>query len=220
MTPTDMVQRFNRTNRCAHWANASGFLVLLVTGVLMLLRRPLELGEHDVTLLLRIHLVAAFVYALGPSITWIIGDSASWWHWVRDASEWRPRDVQWLLCSAARVVNRQIKLPPQGRFNAGQRINIWSQLFLKMAFVVTGCVLLLRQGQLGTLYVHLLCTIIAVVLFLGHFYLSAINPGTRHSLRGIFTGWVATEWARHHHPLWVDKITKHMGQGHEGKKRD
>jgi len=44
---------------------------------------------------------------------------------------------------------------------------------------------------------------ISFFLFLGHLYLSLINPKTRHSLNGITRGWVDEDWARAHHAKWA-----------------
>ena len=37
-------------------------------------------------------------------------------------------------------------------------------------------------------------------------YFALILPRTRHSLRGMTLGSVREEWAREHHPKWVDDV--------------
>ena len=45
---------------------------------------------------------------------------------------------------------------------------------------------------------------VSLILLTGHLYLSLIHPATRHSLRGMTVGSVDEDWARWHHPRWVD----------------
>jgi cytochrome b subunit of formate dehydrogenase len=47
---------------------------------------------------------------------------------------------------------------------------------------------------------------VSVVLFLGHLWLSLIQPSTRHSLSGITRGWVREDWAARRHAKWVESI--------------
>jgi cytochrome b subunit of formate dehydrogenase len=41
-----------------------------------------------------------------------------------------------------------------------------------------------------------------IVLIGGHVFMAALNPGTRHAMRGMIFGDVDREWAEHHHPRW------------------
>jgi cytochrome b subunit of formate dehydrogenase len=38
--------------------------------------------------------------------------------------------------------------------------------------------------------------------------MAVVNPSTRHALRGMTLGSVDREWARHHHPRWVEEIER------------
>jgi predicted RNA-binding Zn-ribbon protein involved in translation (DUF1610 family) len=37
---------------------------------------------------------------------------------------------------------------------------------------------------------------------LGHIYMATVNPDTRVGLKGIISGYVDRQWARHHYGLW------------------
>ena len=43
------------------------------------------------------------------------------------------------------------------------------------------------------------------MLLVGHLYLAVIHPTTRHALRGMTRGDVREDWARAHHPKWVEQ---------------
>jgi formate dehydrogenase subunit gamma len=201
------VRRFNRTERWAHWTSAAGFIILLASGGLMLVTEsPAIPGRRIANILLAVHLAGAALYILGPASSWLIGDRASWRRWARDAAEVRLSDVRWLFGQLAGIVRRGVSLPPQGRFNAGQRINIWAQLALKVGLLASGLVIWLEQGQLFWVYVHIGLTIAALPLLAGHVYLAVLHRDTRPGFSGMVSGWVDAEWARHHHRLWYDRL--------------
>jgi hypothetical protein len=97
--------------------------------------------------------------------------------------------------------------PPQGRVNAGQKLNAIFTAYSTVAFVVTGLILWQNRrfpfevvSQANT--IHTALAYLALAVFLGHLYLAALHPATRHSLHGMVFGTVRRTWAEHHHPLW------------------
>ena len=97
---------------------------------------------------------------------------------------------------------------PQGRFNAGQKVNAILTAAFATLFFVSG--LLLWYGErdtrlrlAGTVYLHDTLMYISVVIVVGHLYLSLIHPTTRHALRGMTLGTVREDWARKHHSKWT-----------------
>jgi cytochrome b subunit of formate dehydrogenase len=75
---------------------------------------------------------------------------------------------------------------------------------LGLGLAATGLWLWRRPGALVPWLVHLALFTAWLPAFAGHFYLAVLNPGTRHALRAMFVGDVDLDWARHHHPRWVD----------------
>jgi formate dehydrogenase subunit gamma len=96
---------------------------------------------------------------------------------------------------------------PQGRFNAGQKINAALTAAFAILFGVSG--LLLWFGEQDTRYrfastviLHDGLMYVSLGLLVGHLYLALIHPATRHSLRGMTLGDVRVEWATKHHEKW------------------
>ena len=96
---------------------------------------------------------------------------------------------------------------PQGRFNAGQKINAILTAAFAVLFGVSG--LLLWFGEENTRYrfastviLHDGLMYVSLVLVAGHLYLTLIHPATRHSLRGMTVGNVRGDWAARHHAKW------------------
>jgi cytochrome b subunit of formate dehydrogenase len=77
---------------------------------------------------------------------------------------------------------------------------------VSLGLAATGLWLWQRPGALLPWLAHLLLFFAWLPAFAGHFYLAVLNPGTRHALRAMLAGDVDLDWARHHHPRWVEGV--------------
>jgi formate dehydrogenase subunit gamma len=200
------VERFTRTERAVHWVQAIGFLLLLITGfVLALPQFEGMIGHRE--LLREIHLTSAFLFAFGPTIVALSGDRASLGRDVRAVDNWDADDLRWLVpFPILRLFG--VRTPPQGRFNAGQKLNAIFVAWSTLTFVVTGFILWQnRRFPLDIVSksndVHTLLAYVALAAFLGHLFLATIYPPTRPAFRAITEGTVDEAWAVKHHPKWV-----------------
>jgi formate dehydrogenase subunit gamma len=212
------VLRFNRTQRALHWSHSITFLILLATGVVLLVRQIGELvGQH--LLILKIHEYTAIFYIFGPLLWVILGDRRSLFRDLKEFDEWDEDDIEWLKQSL-RHGPSAIDLPPQGRFNAGQKLNGILTLAATLGFVVTGLIMW-RPPYLvqiapswlfsdtlsnNAVFLHQILTYVSIPLVLGHIYLAAVSRATRPSLGALLDGTVPLEYARVHHPKWAAKI--------------
>jgi formate dehydrogenase subunit gamma len=193
-----MVRRFGVTERALHWVHASGFLVMLATGLILYLPALSEVVARR-NLVKNVHLFAAVGWALAIALVLVLGDRrrlrADW----REIESFDADDRRWLRGRRAR----------QGRFNAGQKVNAILTAAFAVLFVVSGFFLWLGERDHrflfdGTGVVHETLTLASVALLTGHLYLALIHPSTRHALRGMTTGDVREDWAREHHPKWLE----------------
>ncbi|MFL5926839.1 MAG: formate dehydrogenase subunit gamma [Gaiellaceae bacterium] len=191
------LQRFSRTERTVHWVHAAAFLVLLATGLALYLPSLSELvGRRP--LLKSIHVYTAVAWLVALVLVILVGDRRSLRATLREVDMFDRDDRAWLLR----------RHPPQGRLNAGQKVNAILTAVFALLFVVTG--VLLWYGERDTRFrfaqtilIHDWLTYVSLVLFLGHLYLSVIHPRTRHALSGMTRGWVYEDWAREHHAKWA-----------------
>jgi formate dehydrogenase subunit gamma len=190
-------RRFSRTERTLHWANATFFLFLLATGLVLYLpslavavgRRPLVQSVHFWSGIAWVCVLAAIV---------ALGDRRGLRRIAREIDRFDADDVRWLL---------RRRPAPQGRFNAGQKINTALTAAFTVLFLVSGLLLWFgeRDTRLrfaSTVILHDGLMYVSLALLLGHLYLAVIHPATRHALRGITLGTVSEEWAAAHHPKW------------------
>lgn len=183
-----------------HWLHAGGFLVMLGTGLVLTLPALGEaVGRRP--LVKEIHLLTAIAWAAALVLVVALGDRRALRRTAAEIDRFDRDDRAWLRGSAA----------PQGRFNAGQKVNAVLSAAFALLFAVSGLLLWLGERdhrfQLdGAGAVHEAITWASLILFLGHLYLAVVHPGTRHALRGITLGSVEEGWARDHHRKWVESV--------------
>jgi formate dehydrogenase subunit gamma len=190
-------RRFSRTERTLHWANALFFFLLLATGLILYLpslaaevgRRPLMQSVHFWSGVAWVCVLAAIIVG---------GDRRGIARTAREVDGFDRDDLRWL---AGR------RPAPQGRLNAGQKVNTALTAAFTMLFLVTGLLLWFGERNTSlrfasTVVVHDGLMYVSLVLLVGHLYLAVIHPATRHALRGITVGTVSEEWAAKHHPKW------------------
>lgn len=193
---TRYVSRFSRTERVLHWVNALGFLTLLASGLVLYLpslsvlvaRRPLV---KDIHFWSGIGWVSALVAVI------LVGNKRRLLETARELDSFDADDLRWL----------RGKRSPQGRLNAGQKVNALLTAAFTVLFLVSGLLLWLGERDTrfrfaSTVVLHDGLMYASVVLLVGHLYLAVIHPATRHALRGITVGSVSEDWAARHHAKW------------------
>jgi formate dehydrogenase subunit gamma len=192
------VERFTLTERLLHWVHASAFFVLLGSGLVLYLP-SLSAAVARRPLIKDIHFWTGISWAGAILLIASLGNRRALIETVREIDLFDRDDRRFL---AGHVHS------PQGRFNAGQKVNAVLTASFATLFFVSG--LLLWYGERdtrfrlsGTVYLHDALMYGSVVIVAGHLYLSLIHPTTRHALRGMTLGTVRADWARAHHAKWL-----------------
>jgi len=198
--PRDVVylRRFSRTERTVHWIHASAFLVLLGSGLVLYVPSLSQLVARR-PLVKDVHLYTAVAWAIAIVLVVVLGDRRGLRRTLRDLDLFDEDDRLWL-----RRIPR-----PQGRFNAGQKLNAALTAAFALLFAVSGLLLWLGERDTrfrfaSTVLVHDGLMYVSLVLLVGHLYLALIYPATRHALRGMTLGSVRRDWAAQHHRKWVE----------------
>jgi formate dehydrogenase subunit gamma len=200
---TRYLPRFTLTERLLHWVHAAAFFVLLGSGLVLYIpafsraiaRRPL---------IKDIHIWTAVSWAGALVLIVLVGNRRAVWRTVREIDLF-DRDDRRFLRGNTHV--------PQGRFNAGQKVNAILTAAFAALFAISGFLLWYGERDTrfrlpGTVFLHDSLMYISLVLLTGHLYLALIHPATRHSLRGMTTGAVREDWARKHHRKWVKEFDR------------
>lgn len=192
--------RFSRTERALHWAHATAFLGMLASGLVLVVPRLGELVARR-PLVKDVHLLTAVGWLVAIAVIVLAGDRAGLRKTVRELDGFDRDDRRWLSLRSA----------PQGRFNAGQKLNAAFTASFALLFVVSGTLLWLGERDTrfrlgGTIVLHDTLTLASLVLLVGHLYLALIHPSTRHALRGMTVGDVRADWAHAHHAKWANEV--------------
>lgn len=200
-TDSEHVRRFGAAEQSLHWLLAVSFITMLASGLILYLPSLAEVAAQR-TLWKSIHLGSALAFWVGVVLIWSTapGELGAA---LREIDRFDEDDRRWLRWAAS----RHGSAPPQGRFNAGQKLHTALQAGLMVVFTLSGVLIYLQEASArfrGTsaILVHDVAMYVAVPMVLGHLFLVFVNPSTRHSLRGMTIGTVRRDWARKHHPKW------------------
>jgi len=135
--------------------------------------------------------------------------------WLLNIPNWD--DVRWMLRIGDIVRNRHDRLPPLGKYNAGQKMVFWSQTALIGAMFCSGLVIWdqyffaytsIEQKRIAVL-AHSVAAIFSIAIILVHVYAGLwIRGTTRAMIRGNVTG----GWAIRHHRKWFYRQTTKYGE--------
>jgi formate dehydrogenase gamma subunit len=121
---------------------------------------------------------------------------------IRQAWVWTIEDIKWLMLMGLAAVNKKIKLPDQGKFNAAEKINFMVLMATFPLYILTGALIWLTDGAFLSWILHFGMALLALPLMGGHIFMATINPDTRKGLPGMISGMVDRDWAKHHYTAW------------------
>jgi len=206
------VERFTLTERLLHWIHASAFFVLLGSGLVLYIPSFSEAVARR-PLIKDIHFWTGISWAGAILLVALLGNRRALAETMRQIDVF-DRDDRRFLAGQTHA--------PQGRFNAGQKVNAVLTAAFATLFFVSG--LLLWYGEqdtrfrlAGTVFLHDTLMYLSIAIVLGHLYLSLIHPTTRHALRGMTLGTVRADWAHAHHSKW--RATGRGGARAEARRR-
>lgn len=197
MASAAYVRRFSRTERALHWIHASAFFVLLGSGLVLYLP-AFSVAVSNRPLVKAIHIYTAIAWLVALVLVVIVGDRPGLRRTLRELDLFDRDDRRWLAAHSA----------PQGRFNAGQKLNAALTGAFAVLFAASGFLLWYGERDndfrwTSSILLHDGLTVVSVFLVTGHLYLTLIHPTTRHSLRGMTLGSIREDWARRHHAKWI-----------------
>lgn len=123
-------------------------------------------------------------------------------------------DRKWLDNAREYAANRDHLVPPQGRYNAGQKVFYWAMFWGVIALLITGVAMwfpdyvpaTLRWVRPLVVILHSAAALITIGAFIIHIYMGLfLVPG---SLAAMVRGGVSKDWARAHHRLWYEHMTR------------
>ena len=218
----EQVARHNVAARFIHWFLAVIFIVLAISGLILLFGRvgliPL-IGKSAFAVVASICKdIHNFVGPLFPFAIILI-----FFNLVR-RNIYERGDMKWIAKGGGFFGGGHVSA---GKFNAGEKALFWLTIFLGIGISVTGYVLdfpviaswVLATSTEFTQYrhvmelahvIHVVIAVLFIVLIFGHIFLATLFvPGT---LSGMTSGKVDANWAKEHHDLWYKETQKTTGE--------
>ncbi len=205
-----LVVRFTGAERFAHWVHFVAFTVLLGTGLFIYVPwfQSFAIGAAGEASRLA-HRAAAVVFIIAP-LFYLIFSPREFFYSLKESFSWGPDDWGWLQNAWSYYAHGKAgTMPPQGKYNAGQKFNALTQIIAFWLFVITGFVMWFGKGAVPrdvfvwSVILHDLSVIATVLLFMLHLYLVAVHPLMRESITAMFEGTVTEEFAKEHHAKWL-----------------
>jgi formate dehydrogenase subunit gamma len=193
-----LIERFNAVERVSHWTMAISFVLLALTGVIILWGKHIILPWLGYTGFAWLTVVGKNVHNfVGPLFLFAI--LVSFLIFVRDNLVTRA-DWTWMAHFGGMFSGKEV---PSGRFNGLEKAWFWGGMtLLGLVMAATGLILEFPNWDQGRQVMQLANVIhgIAAVLFIsaafGHVYMGTI--GMEGAYRAMREGYVDEEWAREH----------------------
>ena len=197
----NMVKRFTDYERILHWTLAIVFLFLAITGLILLLGRPLLIplfGKEFFSILASASKEGHNLFGplfLVSLIMMLISFGRR--------NIYEKGDLTWLLKGGGLIGKGHVS---GGFFNMGEKSWYWMVILIGLVVAITGLVLLTpnlghaRVIMEASHLLHVASAMILIVVSLGHMYLGSI--GSEGALEGMTTGYVDINWADAHHDRW------------------
>lgn len=197
-----MVHRFTDYERIVHWVLALVFLFLAITGLILLLGRPLLmpiLGKEVFSLFASASKEGHNLF--GP--IFIVSLLMMFFSFAR-RNIYEKGDLTWLLKGGGLIGKSHVT---GGFFNMGEKTWYWMVILVGLVISVTGLILVSPNFGQGRVImelshvIHVGSAIILMAVSLGHMYLGSV--GSAGSLEGMKTGYVDINWVKDHHDRWA-----------------
>jgi len=203
------IQRFTPWDRTIHWTVAISWVILAISGLILLFGKYVVLPMFGYTLFSWLAILSKNLHNFVGPVFLIAAALMFFTYLGRNIP--RGYDVTWLLKGGGMLTGKHV---PSGFFNAGEKIVFWVGLFLFSIIVgASGLVLLFPnfdQGRLIMQYaniIHAVTSVLFIGMMFGHIYLgSAGLEGAYENMR--HDGMVDETWAKEHHEYWYNDVVK------------
>jgi formate dehydrogenase subunit gamma len=202
-----LIERFSLAERWAHWTMGISFVVLAITGMIILFGKHVLLPVIGYTLFawltalaknLHNFIAPLFIVSLLVFIVMFAKDNV-----------YQRGDIGWL--GKAWAMFAKGEHVPSWRFNMGEKVYFWiGVVLLCLTLSVTGLILLfpnfdqVRSTMQLANIVHIASAMVMIAFALGHIYVGTI--GVEGAYRNMADGVTDEAWAKEHHELWYNEV--------------
>lgn len=201
------ILRYTLAERINHWISAASYVYCLMTGLAFwspyLFWMALVLGGGPTSRFWH----PWFGLVFTASVLWMF---MTW----RGDMVTTKADLAWKKVISKYIENDDQDLPPIGRFNYGQKTFFWVMFWGAILLLLSGIGLWfveaipwsLRWLRYLCVAVHVTAALVTIGAFIIHVYMGTAM--VRGGFTSIIRGEVSAAWAKMHHRLWYEQVTK------------
>ncbi|SMM98555.1 Formate dehydrogenase-O, gamma subunit [uncultured Candidatus Thioglobus sp.] len=202
----NMVERFKFIEMVIHWGTASTFIILAITGLILLFGRlflipilgkdtfagfaEFAMDTHDIIgPIFSVFLIAMIIKFIKDNV-------------------YQKGDINWLLTGGG-LFGKHVDA---WRFNLGEKAWFWIVFFVGLLVTFSGYIMLFTgivSGQREAVEImnilHTASATLMILAMFGHVYMGVALEG---SMSAMTTGKVDENWAKDHHSLWYKDTKK------------
>ncbi len=205
VVPHGHVLRYAFHERLNHWVAAGSYIYLMLTGLAFwspwLFWIAAIFGGGPVSRM--IHPWVGLIFT--AAVTYMF----AMWHKQMRFTE---VDRQWWNSLHYYITNQDDKMPPAGRYNAGQKLLFWTFFFGALVLLLSGLVLWftdylpwnLRWLRYISVIVHPAAALLTIGNFMIHVYMGVFAE--RGAFGSVIRGDVSMAFAKRYHPGWYEEI--------------
>lgn len=205
--PGNRILRYTLVERISHWIAGLSYLYCLITGLAFW--SPY------------LFWLATFVGGGPTARAWhpwlgLIFAASTFWMYIIWAGDMRISDADraWAQAIEHYIRNEDEDLPPIGRFNYGQKLFFWLMFYGAILLLASGLVLWFPELipwswhwlRFLAIAIHAATALATIGGFIIHVYMGTAM--VRGGFTSIIRGEVSSTWARMHHRLWYEQVTK------------
>ena len=206
--------------RFLHWFNVVSWMLLLITGTALMSAKSfaffgvvfpawLASAFGGVARMLRFHALWGLLWSVVIIPLFLLYKSGG-----KEAFEevcLRRGDLRWLMLKPFAMLGlAKQPLPPQDKYNAGQRIFAITAVLGTAVIIATGLVMTFHLGSAAVvaaaILVHKLAIAFAMLGLSVHLTMAVILSEERAALKSMFVGTIDREHAETHSTRWVEEI--------------
>jgi len=201
------ILRYTFKERATHWVAAFSYIYLLLSGLAFwspsLFWLAAVLGGGQLSRILHPWMGLIFTGALiYMYVLWA------------NQMHMEETDKAWWRSLGYYVRNEDDKLPPAGRYNAGQKLLFWGFFVCGLLLLLSGVILWfpemipwrLRYLRYLAVLVHASSALLTIGLFMIHVYMGVFAE--RGAFGSVIRGDVSVDFAKRYHPGWYEEVVR------------
>jgi formate dehydrogenase subunit gamma len=203
------IPKYTVLERMGHWMHAGAYVPLAITGFLIFAPGFKGLTQGALGENLRVaHRAFAVMFATMPVLYAILQPRRLLMN-IRENFKFDRDDIGWIKAAIPYYLfGRHVEMPPQPRFNTGERLNAATIMVGTVVFGVTGLLMWFGKGHIpvwmfqAALMCHDLALIATVCMFIIHLFLAVAHPLMWQAMVSMRFGVISESYAREHHAKW------------------